>query len=113
MSENELFDYETFKMKHIQKPISFLTEKNLEELEEHCKKTIHFERGIEHKVTLELLDRYRELESEKEKLIKKLEEDIEITKKQYSENTLLNIRIDGKLDTLEEILQILKGVNDE
>ena len=74
-----------------------------------------------------VLDKYRELESNnyeqnniinsyierEQKLIEKLEADIETTKKQYTENTLLNIRIDGKLDILEEILKILKGENDE
>lgn len=59
-----------------------------------------------------VLQYIEQLESDKQKLIEKLEEDIEITKKQYTENTLLNIRVDGKLDTLEEILKILKGEND-
>lgn len=52
---------------------------------------------------------YKQLEINNQKLIENLEEDIEITKKQYGENTLLNIRIDGKLDTLEEILEFAKG----
>lgn len=51
----------------------------------------------------------KQLETNNKKLIEKLEEDIEITKKQYGENPLLNIRIDGKLDTLEEILEFAKG----
>lgn len=55
--------------------------------------------------------RIEQLETNNKKLIEKLEEDIEITKKQYGENTLLNIRADGKLDTLEEILEIAKGEN--
>ena len=59
-----------------------------------------------------VLQYIEQLESDKQKLIEKLEEDVEITKKQYTENTLLNIRVDGKLDTLEEILKILKGEND-
>ncbi len=54
-------------------------------------------------------NRANELETNNKKLIEKLEEDIEITKKQYGENPLLNIRIDGKLDTLEEILEFAKG----
>lgn len=66
-------NYELFKATYMQNPFTLLTEENLDKLEEHCKKSIHFERGIEHKVTLELLDRYRELESEKAKLIEKLE----------------------------------------
>lgn len=65
------------------------------------------------KENIKLKKQVEKLETKRQKLIEKLEEDIEITKKQYSENTLLNIRVDGKLDTLEEMLKTLKGEEDE
>lgn len=65
------------------------------------------------KENIELKKKVEQLETDKQKLIEELEEDIKITKEQYSENTLLNIRVDGKIDTLEEILKILKRENNE
>ncbi len=62
---------------------------------------------------IEIGEYIKQLETKQQKLIEKLEEDIEITKKQYSDNSLLNIRVDGKLDTLEEILEIMKGESNE
>ena len=63
-----------FSNKYMQQPISFLTEENLNKLEQHCEKTIQYGNGRileEHQVTLELIIRYRglqqELEKEKEK----------------------------------------------
>ena len=70
-----------FSCKYMQQPISFLTEENLDRLQQHCEKTIQYENGRileEHQVTLELIIRYRELQQklEKEKKKnKKLEED--------------------------------------
>lgn len=53
-----------FKNKYLQHPISFLTEENLDKLETHCRKAVNFERGFEHKVVLELLDRYYQYQKE-------------------------------------------------
>ena len=59
-----------FSCKYMQQPISFLTEENLDRLQQHCEKTIQFGNGRileEHQVTLELIIRYRELQQEIEK----------------------------------------------
>ena len=55
---------EDFKNKHLQHPITFLTEENLDKLETHCRKAVNFERGVEHKVVLELLDKYYQYQKE-------------------------------------------------
>ena len=60
----------TFSCEHIQHPISFLTEDNLDRLQQHCEKTIKYAtRRVleEHQTTLELIIRYRELKQELEK----------------------------------------------
>lgn len=70
-------EYEDFKNRYLQRPITFLTEENLDKLEDHCRKAIRYERGVEHKVVLELLERYKEFLAEREndkKKIKNLEE---------------------------------------
>lgn len=65
---------EDFKNKHLQHPITFLTEENLDKLETHCRKAVNFERGVEHKVVLELLDKYyqyqKEIKDKNNKIIK-------------------------------------------
>ena len=55
---------ENFKNKYLQHPISFLSEENLEELEKHCRKVSNIERGVEHKVVLELIDKYYQYQKE-------------------------------------------------
>ena len=55
---------DNFKNRYLQQPITFLTEENLDKLENHCKKAIHYERGVEHQVVLELLERYKEFLAE-------------------------------------------------
>lgn len=55
---------EDFKYKYLQQPITFLTEENLDKLETHCRKAVNFERGVEHKVVLELLERYYQYQKE-------------------------------------------------
>lgn len=75
MSNNE---YEVFKNNYLQHPITFLTEENLDKLETHCRKAIHYERGLEHQVVLELLERHKEHLAEREsdkKRIKELEQE--------------------------------------
>ena len=66
--------YEDFKNRLLQRPITFLTEENLDKLEHHCKKAIHYEREVEHKVVLELLERYKELLTKREEDKKKIAE---------------------------------------
>lgn len=65
---------EDFKCKYLQCPITFLTEENLDKLETHCRKAANFERGVEHKVVLELLERYyqyqKEIQDKKNKITK-------------------------------------------
>lgn len=59
-----------FSCKYMQQPISFLTEENLDRLQQHCEKTIQYGNGRileEHQVTLELIIRYKELKQEIEK----------------------------------------------
>lgn len=66
-----------FGCKYMQQPISFLTEENLDRLQQHCEKTIQYGNGRileEHQVTLELIIRYRELKQELEKEKKKNKE---------------------------------------
>lgn len=57
---------EDFKYKYLQHPITFLTEENLDKLETHCRKASNYEKGIEHKVVLELLERYYQYQKENE-----------------------------------------------
>lgn len=59
-----------FSCKYMQQPISFLSEENLDRLQQHCEKTIQYGNGRilkEHQVTLELIIRYKELQQELEK----------------------------------------------
>lgn len=69
---------EDFKNKYLQHPISFLSEENLDKLETHCRKVSKIERGIEHKVVLELLDRYyqyqKELKNKNDRITKQQEQ---------------------------------------
>lgn len=62
--------YDIYKATYMQNPCNILTEENLNRLEEHCKKAIHYERGEikrEHEVTLDLLYKYKEQQAESEK----------------------------------------------
>ncbi len=52
-----------YKASYMQNPFEILTKENLQRLEKHCKKAIHYERGEvkqEHEITLSLLYRYLE-----------------------------------------------------
>lgn len=73
-AREEAKEYEDFKNRLLQRPITFLTEENLDKLEHHCKKAIHYEREVEHKVVLELLERYKELLTKREEDKNKIEE---------------------------------------
>ncbi len=103
-NKEEILNYEVFKNKCLQQPISLLTKENLERLEQHCQRQLRHEVGQrlrEHEMVLELLDRYKQLESDKQKLIEKLEEDVGNFKKQNADVTLQNYS--------QEILEILRG----
>lgn len=92
-------------------PVTMLTKENLNKLEEHCKRTIHFEKGIEHSVVLELLHKYRKIELREQKLIEKLEEDIELLEFaiKRTEDYYMRQELKVELRTIGEILEILKG----
>ena len=67
-------EYELFKNNLLQRPITFLTEENLDKLETHCRRAIRYERGVEHQVVLELLERHKEHLAEREQDKKKIKE---------------------------------------
>lgn len=105
-------EYEVFKNNYLQHPITFLTEENLDKLETHCRKAIHYERGVEHQVVLELLERHKEHLSEREadqKRIKELEEQVEydithiITPKTIELNYIPKQKVKDKIEELKKI----------
>lgn len=83
-----MLDEEDFKNKYLQQPITFLTEENLDILETHCRRAVNFEKGFEHKVVLELLERYyqfqKEIQDKNNKIAKLQEENEELRKGQNS-----------------------------
>ena len=76
---------EDFKYKYLQHPITFLTEENLDKLETHCRKAINYEKGIEHKVVLELLERYYQYQKENEHWKNGFERELEDNRKNTCE----------------------------
>lgn len=61
--EHHKINNNLYKAEYMQNPFEILTEENLERLEKHCKKAVHYERGEireEHEVILCLLYRYQE-----------------------------------------------------
>lgn len=63
-------EYELFKVRHLQQPITLLTEENLERLERYCinnRKNDIGRRFREHEIVLELIDEYKRVRKEKEK----------------------------------------------
>lgn len=84
----DIEEYKNFRNKYLQHPITFLTEENLDKLEDHCRKAIRYERGVEHKVVLELLERYKEfltkIEADK-KRIEELKKTNKILKEMYND----------------------------
>ena len=98
-----------FKRELLQRPISYLTEENLDKLETHCLKAIRYEVGIEHKVVLELLERHKEYLAEREqdkKRIKELEEENYVQKIQIYENYIPKQVV---IDTMEELNNEIKN----
>lgn len=114
MLSKEEIETKKYERIYLQEPIRFLTKENLERLEEHCKRAIFFERGRikeEHELVLELLHRFRELESREQKLMAKLIED----KKQLTEELKYNItkrEARLQLQLVDKYLKILKGEDD-
>lgn len=76
-------DEDKYKRKYMQIQVEVLTKENLDRLEKHCKKAIHYERGNireEHEVVLALLYKYLEqqvLLEKQDNRIKELEEALE------------------------------------
>ena len=78
-----MLEEENLKNKYLQHSITFLTEENLEKLETHCRKASKIERGIEHKIVLELLNKYYQYQKEiqdKNNRIKEQQEQLELIK---------------------------------
>lgn len=110
---------EIYKTNYMQIPCTMLTKKNLDRLEEHCKRSIRYDAGKrfrEHEIVLELLDKYKQLETREQKLIDKLEE---IVKSKYIaifegdtefEDDAIEMKTVKyiKVSDIEEILSILK-----
>jgi hypothetical protein len=109
-----MLDEEDFKNKYLQQPITFLTEENLDILETHCRRAVNFEKGFEHKVVLELLERYYQFQKEiqdKNNRITKLQKENEELKqenkriKYFSSNLFIDDYIPKKVikDKIKEI----------
>ncbi len=63
---------EIYKTEYIQISVTMLTDENLTRLKEHCERSIKFDIGKrfrEHEIVLELLGRYKQLETNKQKQI--------------------------------------------
>lgn len=96
---------DNFKNRYLQQPITFLTEENLDKLENHCKKAIHYERGVEHQVVLELLERYKEFLAEREEDKKRIEE----LKEQLNTYKITEYETSKKIDNIEKIKKEAKN----
>ena len=85
-----------YKAEYMQNPFEMLTEENLERLEKHCKKAVHYEKGEikkEHEVTLCLLYRYQE---QLEKIVKQNKIIDEMANKIYEEGIIWKNKEDVK-----------------
>lgn len=117
--------YEDFKNRLLQRPITFLTEENLDKLEHHCKKAIHYERGVEHKVVLELLERYKELLTKREEDKKKidklqvLEDDLKdkriiyVDTPEFEEKFIPKQKVKEGLEDIEDYFDRLNGPDED
>lgn len=125
MNIEEDKEYENFKNRLLQRPITFLTEENLDKLEEHCRKAIRYERGIEHKVVLELLERYKEFLAEREedkKRIKELEAKLEFYQwgdldnlkfEEYMKEFIPKQKVKEALEDIEDYFDRLNGPDED
>lgn len=109
-----MLDEEDFKNKYLQQPITFLTEENLDILETHCRRAVNFEKGFEHKVVLELLERYyqfqKEIQDKNNKIAKLQKENKELKQenkriKYFSSNLFIDDYIPKQVvkDKIKEI----------
>lgn len=115
MNIEEDKEYENFKNRLLQRPITFLTEENLDKLEEHCRKAIRYERGIEHKVVLELLERYKEFLAEREEDKKKIAE-LEAKLEFYQWGDLDNLKFEEYMKEFipkQKVKEILIEIQEE
>ncbi len=91
---------EKYKANYMQKPFDILTKENLDRLEKHCKKAIHYERGNireEHQIVLQLIYEYQNSVS-KAILRKKINERQFELQQEYKD-----FEDDIRLNTLQEI----------
>lgn len=104
---------EIYKANYMQLPCIMLTKENLDRLEEHCKRNIRYDAGKrfrEHEIVLRLLDKYNQLETREQKLIDKLEEDIEKFNRKENVFMTQSSQINASLISyINEILSIVKG----
>lgn len=111
----DIEEYKNFRNKYLQHPITFLTEENLDKLEDHCRKAINYERGVEHKVVLELLERYKEfltkIEKDKKRIeeLEVLEDDLKDKRIVYVDTPEFEENYIPKQKVLEEIDQVLEA----
>lgn len=73
--DEDIYDYDTFKAKYLQQPITMLTDENLRRLEMHCERTISFGAGRtreEHLIVLELIRLYKNAEEKKQKIVEEI-----------------------------------------
>ena len=77
--------YENWNSEHLQQPISYLTEENLDWLEQHCEKTIeHATRNTfkEHLMVLELIKEHKNYLSLREDYLRRMKASNEVLRKQ-------------------------------
>lgn len=125
MDIEENKEYEDFKNRYLQRPITFLTEENLDKLENHCKKAIHYERGVEHQVVLELLERYKEFLAEREedkkriKELEVLEDDLKdkrivyVDTAEFKENSIPKQKVINSINYYDERIKHAKLIKDK
>ena len=131
LSKEEIEKDIFYKNLYMQQPFTLLTDENLRALELHCEKTMHYgsrRAKEEHSIVLELIRKYKELESdnyeqnniindyidERRELIEKLENDIEeleILHDNYIDANIVEgiYETIGRISKAQEILSILKG----
>ena len=89
--QDNFYDY--YAQNYLQIPVSFLTEENLDWLEQHCEKAIRYATRNElkeHQITLELIVRYKEMNKEIRDL------------KENKEDYIPKSKVREKIEELEE-----------
>jgi len=108
-----LNEQKIYKANYMQEIIIMPTKENLDRLEEHCRRSIKYDIGKrfrEHEITLSLIYKYRQLESNNQKLIEKLEERIkQITSSKTFDYAGTEWQESWVVEELQEILKIAKG----